>query len=136
MIGRCVYDECISLVIFYILPGDKLIATQISIQSEDFIMDVDWDDVSNLKIVIPIYVIPLSILCCCVQYVLPCTYAHVMSSQSNVFRRRTSLRQLIVRHNIIADVNSYLHTAESLDDALLKVIVEKDRTTFPQEKVG
>lgn len=47
----------------------------------------------------------------------------------------TSLRRKFPRHSILSDVNSYLHSAESIDDALLRIITEGDRTLFPQEKV-
>ena len=40
-----------------------------------------------------------------------------------------------MRHKSLTDVDSYLRMAESIDDALLKIITETDRTTFPQEKV-
>lgn len=40
-----------------------------------------------------------------------------------------------MRRNIVENVDSYLHTADSIDGALLKIITERDRATFPQQKV-
>ena len=52
------------------------------------------------------------------------------------FEGSTGLRRKFPRHSILTDVNSYLHAAESIDDALLKIITEANRTLFPQEKVS
>lgn len=56
--------------------------------------------------------------------------------QSKIFKKPESLRKKLLSRNVLADVDSYLRTAESIDDALLKVITERDRTVFPQEKVS
>ena len=61
----------------------------------------------------------------------------ILQAQSILFfERPTRLRRKFPRHSILTDVNSYLHTAESIDNALLKIIIEANRTLFPQEKVS